>query len=161
MTTEKLAIDGGAPVRTKPFGARHFFGDPEKEQLMEVMDKDPTLWTSKYKTQEFEDGFAKRHGLKYAVATDSGTGSLHAAVAAINPEPGDEIITAPATGYRVRPGHHSPERHPHLQRLAARRLLQPGRGRHGKPNHGAHQGHHGYPPVRVPGGHGRHYGCSA
>ena len=97
MTTEKLAIDGGAPVRTKPFGARHFFGDPEKEQLMEVMDKDPTLWTSKYKTQEFEDGFAKRHGLKSAVATDSGTGSLHAAVAAINPEPGDEIITAPAT----------------------------------------------------------------
>ena len=97
MTTEKLAIHGGAPVRTKPFGSRHSFGDPEKEQLMEVMDNAHTMWTSKYKTQEFEDGFARRHGVGYAVATDSGTGSLHAAVAAVNPEPGDEIITAPAT----------------------------------------------------------------
>lgn len=97
MTTQKLAIDGGSPVRTKPFGPRHFFGDPEKEQLMEVIDKAPTMWTSKYKVEEFEDGFAKRHGIKYAVATDSGTGALHSAVAAINPEPGDEIITAPAT----------------------------------------------------------------
>ena len=97
MTPDKLAIDGGTPVRTKPFGPRHFFGDPEKEQLMEVIDKAPTMWTSKYKVQEFEDGFARRHGMKYAVATDSGTGSLHAAVAAVDPEPGDEIITAPAT----------------------------------------------------------------
>ena len=97
MTTEKLAIHGGAPVRTKPFGSRHSFGDPEKEQLMEVMDNAHTMWTSRYKTQEFEDGFARRHGVGYAVATDSGTGSLHAAVAAVNPEPGDEIITAPAT----------------------------------------------------------------
>jgi perosamine synthetase len=97
MTTEKLAIDGGTPVRTKPFGPRHFLGDPEKEQLIEVIDKAPTMWNSGYKRQEFEDGFAKRHGVKYAVATDSGTGSLHAAVAAVNPEPGDEIITAPAT----------------------------------------------------------------
>ena len=97
MTTEKLAIHGGEPVRTKPFGNRHSFGDPEKEQLMEVMDNAHTMWTSRYKTQEFEDGFAQRHGVGYAVATDSGTGSLHAAVAAVNPEPGDEIITAPAT----------------------------------------------------------------
>ena len=97
MTTEKLAIHGGEPVRTRPFGNRHSFGDPEREQLMEVMDNADTRWTSRYKTQEFEDGFARRHGVAYAVATDSGTGSLHAAVAAVNPEPGDEIITAPAT----------------------------------------------------------------
>ena len=97
MTTEKLAIHGGEPVRTRPFGSRHSFGDPEREQLMEVMDNAHTMWTSRYKTQEFEDGFARRHGVAYAVATDSGTGSLHAAVAAVNPEPGDEIITAPAT----------------------------------------------------------------
>ena len=97
MTTEKLAIHGGEPVRTRPFGSRHSFGDPEREQLMEVMDNAHTMWTSRYKTQEFEDGFARRHGVAYAVATDSGTGSLHAAVAAVNPDPGDEIITAPAT----------------------------------------------------------------
>ena len=57
MTTEKLAIHGGEPVRTRPFGSRHSFGDPEREQLMEVMDNAHTMWTSRYKTQEFEDGF--------------------------------------------------------------------------------------------------------
>ena len=97
MTNDMLAIDGGTPVRTKPFLSRHFFGDPEREQLMEVIDKAPTEWNSHNKVREFEDGFARRHGVKYAVATDSGTGSLHAAVGAINPEPGDEIITAAAT----------------------------------------------------------------
>jgi perosamine synthetase len=47
--------------------------------------------------REFADKFATMHGAKYAVATDSGTGAVHAAVAAINPEPGDEIITTPTT----------------------------------------------------------------
>ena len=81
MSADTLAIDGGTPVRTKPFLSRHFFGDPEREQLMEVIDKAPTEWNSHNKVREFEDGFARRHGVKYAVATDSGTGALHAAVA--------------------------------------------------------------------------------
>jgi len=97
MAIDTLAIHGGRPVRIKPFLSRHFFGEPERKQLMEVIDKAPTEWNSHNKVREFEDGFARRHGAKYAIATDSGTGSLHAAVGAINPEPGDEIITAAVT----------------------------------------------------------------
>ena len=97
MTTEKLAIEGGTPLRTEPFGNVHTFGEPELDQLMQVVDEAAEQWYSGYKVREFEDGFARRHGVRYAVATDSGTGAIHAAVAAIDPEPGDEIITAPVT----------------------------------------------------------------
>ena len=97
MTTEKLAIEGGTALRSEPFGNVHTFGEPELDQLMQIIDEAPEHWHSGYKVREFEDGFARRHGVRYAVATDSGTGALHAAVAAVDPEPGDEIITAPVT----------------------------------------------------------------
>ena len=44
-----------------------------------------------------EDGFAKRYGAAHCVANSSGTAALHAAVAAVDPEPGQEIITTPIT----------------------------------------------------------------
>ena len=93
----RLAIDGGAPYRTEPFGPRWFFGDEEKRQLMEVIDNAPTGWNSNFKVDAFCEAFAEKHGVKYAHATDSGSGAIHSAVAAFNFEPGDEIITTPTT----------------------------------------------------------------
>ena len=61
------------------------------------MDNASTGWRSQFKVRAFADAFATLHGASYAVATTSGTGAIHAAVAAINPEPGDEIITTPTT----------------------------------------------------------------
>ena len=72
MTTEKLAIEGGAPLRTAPFGNRHALGEPELAQLMQIVDDAQGQWHSGYKVREFEDGFARRHGVRYAVAADSG-----------------------------------------------------------------------------------------
>ena len=97
MTSAKLAIEGGAPLRSQPFGPKWIFGDEERRQLMEVMDNATDGWRSGFKVRAFADAFATLHGAKYAVATTSGTGAIHAAVAAINPEPGDEIITTPTT----------------------------------------------------------------
>ncbi len=42
--------------------------------------------------------FADRFGIDHATACSSGTAALHAAVAAVNPSPGEEIITSPLTG---------------------------------------------------------------
>ena len=92
-----LAIEGGTPLRAAPFGPRWVFGDEERRQLMEVMDNAPTGWRSQFKVREFADAFATRHGAHYAVAVNSGTGAIHTAVGAINPEPGDEIITTPVS----------------------------------------------------------------
>ncbi len=97
MTAEQLAIDGGEPLRSTPFGPKWIFGDEERRHLMEVMDNATDGWRSGFKVRAFADAFATRHGAQYAVATSTGTGSIHAAVAAVNPDPGDEIITTPTT----------------------------------------------------------------
>jgi perosamine synthetase len=45
----------------------------------------------------FERAFAAKFGVPHARAVTSGTAAIHAAVAAIDPEPGDEIITTAIT----------------------------------------------------------------
>ena len=97
MTTETLAIDGGTPVRTKPFGSKHFFGEEDLRQVTEVVQNAMVRWNSGEKVQAFEDKFAQKHDIKYAISTDSGSGALHSAVAALDLDPGDEIITTPVT----------------------------------------------------------------
>ena len=97
MTTEKLAIDGGTPVRTKPFGPRHIWGDEDVRQVTEVIKTAPETWGSRFKIAAFEKAVAERHGVRYAISTDSGSGAIHSAVGAYGFEPGDEIITTPVT----------------------------------------------------------------
>ena len=45
--------------------------------------------------EKFENNFAKYVGVKYAVATNSGTAALHAALASLDLKPGDEVVTTP------------------------------------------------------------------
>lgn len=49
------------------------------------------------KVAEFEEKFAKYIGVKYAVATSSGTTALHVTLLAVGVGPGDEVITSPFT----------------------------------------------------------------
>ncbi|MEM5855596.1 MAG: DegT/DnrJ/EryC1/StrS family aminotransferase [Candidatus Aenigmatarchaeota archaeon] len=49
------------------------------------------------KVREFEEKFAEYIGVKYAIATSSGTTALHTALLAIGIKPGDEVITTPFT----------------------------------------------------------------
>ena len=93
--SERLAIHGGPPVRTKPFGPGHDFGDDDIAALTEVIrsghvGKGP-------KVDQFERAFAARHGVKHAIAVTSGTAAMHVCIGAINPDPGDEIIVTPWT----------------------------------------------------------------
>ena len=97
MSSEKLAIDGGTPVRTKAFGPRHIWGDEDIRQVTEVIKMAPENWGSGFKIDAFERAVAKRHGVRYAISTDSGSGAIHSAVGAYDFEPGDEIITTPVT----------------------------------------------------------------
>jgi dTDP-4-amino-4,6-dideoxygalactose transaminase len=57
-----------------------------------------TLTSTKGKfVRTLETEFAKWLGVKHAYACASGTAAVHLAVAALDPEPGDEIITSPIT----------------------------------------------------------------
>jgi perosamine synthetase len=90
-----LAIDGGTPVRTKPFPSRAPFGDREVELVTQAI-RSQNLFRGAM-VQQFEEQFGRLYDAKYSVACSSGTAAIHIAVGTINPEPGDEIITAPIT----------------------------------------------------------------
>jgi dTDP-4-amino-4,6-dideoxygalactose transaminase len=69
-------------------------GPEEKEAVMKVLDSG--MLTQKAgkgpMVSEFEKKFADYVNVKYAIATNSGTAALHAALLALNIKPGDEVI---------------------------------------------------------------------
>ncbi len=94
---ERLAIEGGTPVRTRPFPRRTPFSEREVELVSEAIRSQTLFGPSGTFVAAFQERFAQRYGVKHAVASTSGTAAIHVAVGTINPEPGDEIITAPIT----------------------------------------------------------------
>jgi perosamine synthetase len=96
----RLAIDGGMPVRTRPLpGEQRQMGDEEIAELTEVIRSGRLGRHGGTKVKELERAFAELYGVKHAVAVSSGSASVHTAIAAINPNPGDEIITTPCSDF--------------------------------------------------------------
>lgn len=94
---EKLAIEGGPKVRTAPFPGRRPFGEREEALLLEAVRSQNLFGKNGTFIPEFEKRFAAFYGAGYAQSATSGTAAIHLAVGAVDPEPGDEIITAPIT----------------------------------------------------------------
>ncbi len=90
-----LALHGGPPVRTQPFGPTHDFGDDDIAALTDVIRSGRVGKGAR--VAQFEGEFAAKHGVKHAIAISSGTAAMHLCVGAINPDPGDEIIVTPWT----------------------------------------------------------------
>ena len=91
-----------APPLSLPSDADHTgrdFGADELALLREVIDSGTLNCTKGTQVKAFERSFAARFGVPHARAVTSGTAAIHTAVAAIDPEPGDEIITAPITNF--------------------------------------------------------------
>lgn len=72
-------------------------GDAELSLLAEVIRSGTLTSTKGEYVRSFEREFAARLGVKYAYACASGSAAVHTAIAAIDPEPGDEIITTAIT----------------------------------------------------------------
>jgi len=68
-------------------------GHKEVKYIKEVIDSGLTGKLNK----RFEEKFAERLGVKYAIGVNSGTSALHASLAAIGIKPGDEVIVPPLT----------------------------------------------------------------
>ncbi len=94
---EKLAAQGGTPVRTSPFPKRQPFGQREEDLLVQAIRSQNLFGKSGTFVPQLEKEFAALYGRGYAQSCTSGTASIHIAVGAVNPDPGDEIITAPIT----------------------------------------------------------------
>lgn len=100
MTSEKLAIDGGKPVRRKPlpleFPGIHHMNQQEVAAGLRVLRARSPFRFYGVKLQnevdKFEKEFARAEGTKYALAVSSGTGALHVALSALGVGPGQEVI---------------------------------------------------------------------
>ena len=102
---EKLAIEGGKPVREQALGSRpygpQFYDEVEKRELLEVLEsKNPfRWWHGDSKVLQFEQAFAEHIGVKHAIGVTSGTTALYTAMAALEIGPGDEVILPAWTWY--------------------------------------------------------------
>lgn len=102
----KLAILGGAPVRTKDFPNRISMGNEEKNAAIRVLDSDilsefigaaGKFFNGGKEVLNFENLWAKTYGFRNAISVNSWTTGLQVAVGAIGIEPGDEVICPPYT----------------------------------------------------------------
>ncbi len=94
--SERLAIDGGTPVRTAllPYG-RQTIEDADVAAVEAVLRGD---WLTTGPTvAAFEEAFADFVGARFAVAVNSGTAALHAMMFALGIGPGDEVIVPAIT----------------------------------------------------------------
>ena len=78
-------------------GSGRDFGDEELAFLREVLECGTLTATKGRMVKTLAEQFARVVGARHATACSSGTAAIHAAVAALNPEPGDEIVTTPIT----------------------------------------------------------------
>lgn len=103
---EGLALLGGPRARNKPFDTLPKIGPEEKKAVMEALaggmlsgfiaqPGDSFLGGSEVK--ELEEEFCRYFKVKFAVAMNSATSCLHAAVSAAGIGPGDEVIVTPYT----------------------------------------------------------------
>ena len=72
-------------------------GAEELELLRQCIESGTLTSTKGAFVRKLESSFAEKLGSRHAFACSSGTAAVHCAIAAINPEPGDEIITTSIT----------------------------------------------------------------
>lgn len=106
MLNSELAILGGTPIRNSSFPKYPVIDEQEEKAVLEVL-KSKNLSTfiassgenflGGKKIREFEKNFSEYIGTKYAISFNSATSALHAAIASVGVEPGEEVIVPPYT----------------------------------------------------------------
>jgi perosamine synthetase len=106
MSKKLLALHGGDPVISTPLAAFKSIGEDEVAVVSEVI-RGGVLsayigapgpgFMGGNQVRRFEQQAAEYFGVKHAVAVNSWTSGLIAAIGAIGLEPGDEVITTPWT----------------------------------------------------------------
>ncbi|MFW6060651.1 MAG: DegT/DnrJ/EryC1/StrS family aminotransferase, partial [Phycisphaeraceae bacterium] len=97
-----LAIDGGAPALPDGVTPRRLFDQREKEAVLDLLDRaiDETSNLLAYggeQEQAYCEAFCAMLGGGFADGVNSGTNAVHVALAALEPEPGSEVVVPPVT----------------------------------------------------------------
>lgn len=88
--TSQLAVNGGKPVREKPFPKWPMHDEREEEALLSVV-RSGEWWYGK-KVQEFEQRYAAYQDAKYGITCCNGTIALELGMKALGIQAGDEIL---------------------------------------------------------------------
>jgi perosamine synthetase len=100
MTSPSAVAETSRPLLTLPSdqdASGRTLGVEEIEAVAEAI-RSGTLTSTKGRfVRTLEERFAALIGVKHAYACASGTAAIHCAVAALDPEPGDEIVTTAIT----------------------------------------------------------------
>lgn len=103
---EKPALLGGSPVCAEPWPDVSTIGDEEKRAAVEVLDSGPLSgfragagpgFRGGPRVRKLEQEWARHFGARHAVAFNSLTSGLQAAIGALGIGPGDEVIVPPLT----------------------------------------------------------------
>lgn len=102
----KLAIEGGQPLRRRPFPEYRTIGEEERRAVNEVLDSGVLsqfvgVWGPDFyggpRVRALESAWSEYFGVAHAVSVNSATSGLYAAIGAAGVSPGDEVIVSPYT----------------------------------------------------------------
>lgn len=105
-----LAVNGGQPIRTKPWLDNFTLGAEEKSAVLRVMDSGylslfegshtpdaPFSFKGGPEVQALEREWGEAHEVKHSISLNSATSGLYAAIGALGIGYGDEVIVSPYT----------------------------------------------------------------
>jgi dTDP-4-amino-4,6-dideoxygalactose transaminase len=97
LMSQKLALLGGNPIRTRPFTPWPVFGKAEEKRLLRALHSGKWGKLHGPEVAEFESRFAARHGCKHGIGVANGTVSLRICLQAAGIRAEDEVIVPPYT----------------------------------------------------------------
>lgn len=97
IKADTLAIDGGTPVRSRPWPRWPIFDETEEQAILEVVRSGKWWSVEGTKVREFEEAFARFQDAQFAVCVTNGTAALEVALRAAHIGCGDEVIVPPYT----------------------------------------------------------------
>ena len=93
----RLAVDGGKPVKTTPYGSGPKHLPAEKDAVCKVLDRGALTFSRGPEVMALRETWATMYGVKHCLTASSGTAAIHTAVGALGIGRGDEVITSPIT----------------------------------------------------------------
>ena len=94
---DRLARDGGAPIRTKPFPSWPVFDDESFRAVQDVLASGKVNYWTGQECREFQREFAEFVGTRNSIAVSNGTVAVELALIAAGVQPGDDVVVSPRT----------------------------------------------------------------
>lgn len=91
------ALEGGAPVRTKPFPSWPATNELDEANILKALRNHRWCTYDGEFIPKFEKAWAEKLGARGAVMTPCGTHALHTALEVLDIGPGDEVLVSPYT----------------------------------------------------------------